>query len=235
MKRSEINAILRDADAFLKQRQFCLPPFAYWTPDEWTVKGPEVGEIVDRRLGWDITDFGQGDYERIGLFVFTIRNGNPESLKTGRGKLYAEKILVVGVDQVTPMHFHWVKMEDIINRGGGKLVVQLYNATEDEGLAESDVTISVDGISRTVAAGETVVLSPGESITLPQRCYHKFWGAEGRVLVGEVSLVNDDNTDNRFYEPVGRFPEIEEDEPPLHLLVNDYDRYYHSGRPSRSE
>jgi D-lyxose ketol-isomerase len=226
MKRSEINAILRDADAFLRQHQFYLPPFAYWTPDEWGAKGDEVHEIVDRRLGWDITDFGQGDYERIGLFVFTLRNGNPESLKTGGGKTYAEKILVVGVDQVTPMHFHWIKMEDIINRGGGKLVVQLYNATENEGLAESDVSISIDGVSRTVAAGETVALNPGESITLPQRCYHKFWGAEGRVLVGEVSLVNDDNSDNRFYEPVGRFPKIEEDEPPLHLLVNDYDRYY---------
>jgi D-lyxose ketol-isomerase len=234
MKRSEINAILRDADAFLKQHQFYLPPFAYWTPEEWGAKGAEVGEIVDRQLGWDITDFGQGDYEHTGLFVFTLRNGNPESLKTGHGKLYAEKILVSDVDQVTPMHFHWIKMEDIINRGGGKLVVQLYNATEDEGLADSDVTVNIDGVSRTVAAGETVTLSPGESITLPQRCYHKFWGAEGRVLIGEVSLVNDDNTDNRFYEPVGRFPEIEDDEPPLHLLVNDYDRYYQPARGASS-
>lgn len=234
MKRSEINAILRDADAFLKQHQFYLPPFAYWTPEEWGAKGAEVGEIVDRHLGWDITDFGQGDYEHIGLFVFTLRNGNPESLKTGHGKLYAEKILVTDVDQVTPMHFHWIKMEDIINRGGGKLVVQLYNATEDEKLADTDVTVKIDGISRTVAAGETVTLSPGESITLPQRCYHKFWGAEERVLIGEVSLVNDDNTDNRFYEPVGRFPEIEEDEPPLHLLVNDYDRYYQPARGASS-
>ncbi len=70
-----------------------------------------------------------------------------------------------------------------------------------------------------------MVLSPGESITLPSRLYHEFWGAGSRVLVGEVSLVNDDRTDNRFYEPVGRFPEIEEDESPLHLLVGDYPRY----------
>ena len=73
--------------------------------------------------------------------------------------------------------------------------------------------------------GETVRLAPGESICLEQRCYHKFWG-QGRVLVGEVSLVNDDQQDNRFYEPIGRFPEIEEDVPPLHLLCNDYARYY---------
>ena len=70
------------------------------------------------------------------------------------------------------------------------------------------------------------MLSPGESITLPPRLYHKFWGAEARVLVGEVSLVNDDQNDNRFYEPIGRFPAIEEDEEPLHLLVTDYPRDY---------
>jgi hypothetical protein len=226
MKRSEINTIMRDADAFLREHKFHLPPFAYWTPEEWTTKGEEVREIVDRRLGWDITDFGQGAYDRIGLFVFTMRNGAPENLETRKGKLYAEKILVVDVDQVTPLHFHWVKMEDIINRGGGNLVVQLYNAIADEALGADDVIVSIDGVTRTVPAGATVVLKPGESITLPPYCYHKFWGAESRVLVGEVSLVNDDNRDNRFYEPVGRFPEIEEDQPSLHLLVNDYDTYY---------
>ncbi len=134
--------------------------------------------------------------------------------------------MIVDVDQITPMHFHWNKTEDIINRGGGRLVIQLYNSTEDEGLADTDVTVSIDAVKRTVKAGDTVVLSPGESITLPSGLYHKFWGAESRVLVGEVSLVNDDNTDNRFYEPVGRFPEIEEDGPPLYLLVNDYPKYY---------
>ena len=62
------------------------------------------------------------------------------------------------------------------------------------------------------------------SITLPQRQYHAFWAERGHgsVLIGEVSMVNDDNTDNRFYETQGRFPTIEEDEPPLYLLCNEY-------------
>jgi D-lyxose ketol-isomerase len=226
MKRSEINAIMRDADDFIRAHGFYLPPFAYWTPQVWATKGEEVREIVDRNLGWDITDFGQGDYASCGLFIFTIRNGDAENLKAMRGKLYAEKILVVDVDQITPMHFHWRKTEDIIVRGGGKLAIQLYNSTADEKLADSDVTVSIDGTRRTVKAGDTVVLSPGESITLTDHLYHKFWGAESRVLVGEVSLVNDDNVDNRFFDPVGRFPAIEEDEPPLYLLCNDYARYY---------
>jgi len=226
MKRSEINKIVREADSFIRQRGFYLPPFAYWTPADWVTKGEEAREIVENQLGWDITDFGQGRYESYGLFLFTVRNGSLAEMRAKQGKLYCEKILVVGVDQVTLMHFHWNKMEDIINRGGGKLVIQLFNATEGDGLADSAVTVSIDGVERVVKAGDKVVLSPGESITLPPRLYHKFWGAEGRVLVGEVSLVNDDRADNRFYEPVGRFPEIEEDEPPLYLLVTDYPRYY---------
>jgi D-lyxose ketol-isomerase len=227
MKRSEINAIMQSADAFIREKGFYLPPFAYWTVEEWSQKGEEVSEVVENRLGWDITDFGSGDFHKQGLFLFTIRNGNPDNLKTLTGKIYAEKILLVDVDQVTPYHFHWKKTEDIINRGGGKLAIQLFNATPEEALdTRGDVRISVDGVWRTVPAGGTITLSPGESITLVPYCYHKFWGAEGRVLVGEVSSVNDDETDNRFKESLGRFPAIEEDEPPLHLLVTDYERYY---------
>jgi D-lyxose ketol-isomerase len=221
MKRSRINAIMRDADVFLQQRLFHLPPFAYWTVQDWSERGAEASEIVDRRLGWDITDFGQGDFDHVGLFVFTIRNGDPKGAKS-----YAEKILIVNVDQVTPMHFHWSKMEDIINRGGGDLAVKVCNATVDDDLADTDVTVSLDGVARTVPAGDTLILTPGESITLGPGCYHEFWGVGERVLVGEVSKVNDDATDNHFHGGAGRFPEIEEDEAPLHLLVNDYDRYY---------
>jgi D-lyxose ketol-isomerase len=226
MKRSEINAIMRDANAFFRKRSFYLPPFAYWSPEEWATRGPEVCEIVDNGLGWDITDFGQGDYPNLGLFLFTLRNGTPENLRSKQGKIYAEKIMIVNPDQVTPMHFHWAKTEDIINRGGGNLVVRLYNATDDGELAESPVSVSTDGVRRTVSAGDAIVLTPGESITLPPYLYHSFWGFGSRVLVGEVSAVNDDQEDNRFHQTVGRFPDIIEDEPPLYLLVNDYANYY---------
>jgi D-lyxose ketol-isomerase len=229
MKRSEINAIMRQADAFIRKNGFRLPPFAYWSPADWAAKGPEVREIVDNQLGWDITDFGLGLYRQKGLFLFTVRNGHPDNLKHMQGKVYAEKIMIVDVDQVTPFHFHWSKMEDIINRGGGKLVIQLYNSTPDDRFADTDVRVSSDGVERVVKAGGLVELSPGESISLPDHLYHQFWGAEERVLVGEVSMVNDDRLDNRFYEPVGRFPSIDEDEPPLYLLVTDYPRYYRPG------
>jgi D-lyxose ketol-isomerase len=222
MRRSEINAILRDAGAFIRHHGFHLPPFAGWSPADWQRHAPAAREIVERQLGWDITDFGSGDFARRGLFLFTLRNGELARLPTGRGKLYAEKILVVGVDQVTPLHFHWTKTEDIINRGGGQLIVQLYNAASDDALADTSVTVQVDGQPRTLPAGDTLSLSPGESVTLPDHLFHAFWGAGSRVLVGEVSLVNDDRADNNFLGGIGRFPTIEEDEPPLHLLVGDY-------------
>jgi D-lyxose ketol-isomerase len=231
MKRSEINAIMRSADDFIRACGFYLPPFVYWSPDDWAGKGPEVREIVAHQLGWDITDFGQGDFARCGLFLFTVRNGHPDNWQTLHGKLYAEKLMLVQPDQVTPLHFHWKKMEDIINRSGGRLVIQLFNARPDESLDRTgEVSISLDGVQRVVKAGDTVELSPGESICLPPFCYHKFWGAVRPTLVGEVSLVNDDTRDNRFHEPVGRFPTVDEDEPPLHLLTSDYGRYYRAGR-----
>jgi D-lyxose ketol-isomerase len=229
MKRSEVNANIRNADAFMKKQGFRLPPFAYWSPEAWTSKGDEVREIVENGLGWDITDFGSGDFEHCGLAIFTIRNGHPSNWDSLKGKLYCEKVFLIKETQVCPMHFHWRKMEDIINRGGATLMIQLYNATEDEEMADTDVVVSTDGLRRLVEAGGVIALGPGESITLPPRGYHKFWVEGGPVLAGEVSVVNDDYTDNRFYEPMGRFPEIEEDEPPLYLLVTDYERYYQPG------
>jgi D-lyxose ketol-isomerase len=227
MKRSEINVILADARRFIASQKFYLPAFAYWTPADWRSKGPEVWEIVERNLGWDITDFGSGDYPRRGLFLFTLRNGSLEALRAARGKAYCEKLLIADVDQVTPTHFHWQKTEDIINRGGGRLVIQLWNALPDGELdSTEEVVVSVDGVVHHVPAASKIVLHPGESITLVDGMYHQFWAEGQRVLAGEVSLVNDDSADNRFYDQVGRFPAIEEDEEPLHLLVGDYQRYY---------
>lgn len=222
MKRSEINNILRESIDFIKGQGFNLPPFAFFTPDEWQDKGHEYDEIRRNMLGWDITDYGHGDFAKIGLFLFTLRNGNLSD--KNNKKTYAEKLLISDEDQYSPMHFHWHKMEDIINRGGGNLMVEVYNATDDDRLADTDVTVNIDGCVKTVPAGTVLRLTPGESITLPPRQYHAFWAEKGhgKVLIGEVSMVNDDNTDNRFYETQGRFPVIEEDEAPLYLLCNEY-------------
>jgi D-lyxose ketol-isomerase len=223
MRRSEVNAIIGDATAFFEEMNFKLPRWAFWTPKEWKGKRTECAEIIENMLGWDVTKFGGEDFDRRGLLLFTARNGNLEK----DDKPYAEKIMIVREEQETPMHFHWNKMEDIINRGGGNLVIELYGSDENEKLADGPVMVSIDGIRHTVPAGGTVVLEPGDSICLEQGVYHRFYGeaGRGRVLVGEVSKVNDDTADNCFLEDLGRFPPVEEDEPPLHLLAIDYPKY----------
>jgi D-lyxose ketol-isomerase len=219
MKRSEVNRIIREAEAFFAEHRFALPPFASWTPEDWKGRGRDADEIRTRQLGWDLTDFGLGRFLEKGLLLFTVRNGD---WNDPASKKYAEKAMIVEDAQVTVWHFHWQKTEDIMNRGGGRLVIELANASEDESeLSDVPVEVSCDGVKRTVEPRGRVVLGPGESITLVPRLYHTFWG-EGKVLVGEVSSVNDDTSDNRFLEPLGRAVSIEEDEPPYRLLCNEY-------------
>ncbi|MDY4976234.1 MAG: D-lyxose/D-mannose family sugar isomerase [Clostridia bacterium] len=222
MKRSELNRIMRDAVAFIDSMNVKLPPFAFWSPEEWAEKGSEYDEIRDNMLGWDVTDFGSGDFQKIGLLMFTLRNGNFHDKRYV--KPYAEKLLIVEEEQITPYHFHWSKMEDIINRGGGNLMVKVYNSTKDEDFDTTPVTIMSDGRTYQVEAGSVLRLTPGESISIQSGMYHSFWGEKGtgKILLGEVSKVNDDRIDNRFYETTGRFPAIEEDEKPLYLLGNEY-------------
>lgn len=220
MKRSELNQLQRKALDLIASYKFALPPFVTWTMDEWAEKNSEYDEIKENMLGWDITDFGSGDFHKIGLLLITLRNGNlnnPKYVKT-----YAEKLLIAEEGQVTPYHFHWKKMEDIINRGGGTLVIRCYNSGENGEMLDTPVTVYKDGRAYQVAAGERVELQVGESITLPTGQYHSFWAEGGACLIGEVSKTNDDNSDNRFYEPIGRFPEIEEDEPILYPLFSEY-------------
>ena len=188
MKRSEINAALREMEQMVREYRFALPPFCGFTPEEWAEKGHEYDEIRDNMLGWDITDYGMGDFDKMGFSLITLRNGN---LKLDQyTKTYAEKLLYIKEGQYSPMHFHWSKMEDIINRGGGNVLIRVYHSTPDD--------------------------SP--------YLYHDFTvePGSGPVLLGEVSQCNDDNTDNRFYEQLGRFPTIEEDEPPYRLLCSEY-------------
>jgi D-lyxose ketol-isomerase len=222
--RSEVNLILEDAIAFCREMNCHLPGFAFWSPERWAQAGHDYDEIRRHKLGWDVTDFGKGDIERIGLALFTVRNGNPKA-PDQCDKTYCEKLLIVGENQVTPYHYHFTKVEDIICRAGGKLCVQVYNAAPDHTLDRANpVAVNVDGHAFKVAAGTIIDLHPGESITLPSYQYHQFWAEGNTALVGEVSKVNDDEHDNHFLPElgVGRFPEIDEDVPPLHLLCWEY-------------
>lgn len=226
MKRSTINDIISQADDFIRSFGYVLPPFAYWSPDEMKARRTDIDGIISSRLGWDITDYGAGDFDKMGLFLFTTRNGLLADLKRGGGMCYAEKIMISRHDQISPMHRHIIKTEDIINRGGATVAIEMFESDADGNIDHNmPVPVTCDAVDRVLEPGEVLLLAPGESVTLHPGNWHKFWGEGGDVLIGEVSTVNDDLTDNIFEQPIGRFAEIEEDTEPLHLLVSDYDKW----------
>jgi len=175
-------------------------------------------------LGWDVTDYSLGTFDAVGGVLFTLRNGDQKDIRIGVP--YAEKYILLREGQALPTHFHYTKTEDIINRAGGVLGLKLFNAKADLSVdTETDVIVYTDGIKRVVKAGEALLLYKGESITLTPYLYHSFWAEKGYgdLVVGEVSSVNDDNTDNHFNPEIPRFVAFDEDEPPIHPLCNEYD------------
>jgi D-lyxose ketol-isomerase len=228
MKRTLINQTIETAKKVVEQLGFKLPPFAYWSPADWAGMGVEADEIRKSMLGWDVTDFGQGNFKSLGRTLFTLRNG---STRYGSGKDYAEKLILDPENQKPPLHFHKTKMEDIICRGGGNLLIRLYASTPEGACSDESFTVQVDGVTRTLEAGAHVRLTPGQSICIPPRMIHQFWGEEGTgiqvdggryTLSGEVSRVCDDWNDNFWLEPCERFCRIEEDAPRTHYLVHEY-------------
>lgn len=238
MKRSEINEIIQYTMDKIEGQLFPFPEFAYYSKEDWQKVGTDQMEIIDNMLGWDITDFGSGDFMKTGLTLFVYRNGNffhPEKY----GKRYAEKLLYMRDGQEMPSHYHWYKIEDVINRGGGDLEITFYNSTEadfkdvdgavagKEGeFADTPVVISKDGRVITLPAGGKLILKPGDSVTIRPGVYHSWKAVEGTgdVILFEVSQMNDDNVDNRFKVVSGRFPKIEEDEEAKYFIFKDYDQ-----------
>lgn len=164
MKRSEINRIIREGDAFIRSFGYILPPYAYWSPEQMLDRRSELGGIIGANLGWDVTDFGSGAYGERGLFLFTVRNGSEEDLRRGGGMCYAEKIMISREDQITPMHHHIVKAEDIINRGGATLAIKLFNVDEQGKIdRETEVVVATDGVPRRLDPGSSFGSSPARA------------------------------------------------------------------------
>lgn len=224
MKRSEVDKLIDEALHFFDKHSFKLPQWSTWTAKDWAAAGGEVDEIRTHGLGWTLTDFGSGRFFEQGLLLFIIRNGLLQHGKAQTSKTYAEKAMMVRPGQVTPWHFHWMKTEDLINRGGGRLEVELGWVTEDEkGIADRPVTVQVDGISRTLKPSEKLILEPGQSVSIPPMLCHQFCGCanDKEILVGEISSLNDDSADNCFIHGCGQRV-IEEDTEAKYLLLSEY-------------
>ena len=225
MKRSEINQSIRWAESLCEKHNITLPDFARYKADKELMAAPIRENLVKAMLGWDITDFGSDDFKHCGAVLFTVRNGC--IYEPNVGTPYAEKYIFMkdGEEQEIPIHYHIHKTEDIINRAGGVLCVQVYaNGEDGKPDYNKPVTLYRDGVRYEASAGEVIEISNGNSITLTPYVYHRFFTKTGTgdLIIGEVSKINDDNTDNIFANPQERFCQIEEDERPYRLLVNEY-------------
>ena len=223
MKRSEINRFLSWGKEFLAANNIRLPALAYWSPTELKAREASLGTVKRLELGWDITDFGSNDFAKVGAVLYTVRNGLADDPSVGVP--YCEKYILMKDGQHLPKHYHVFKSEDIVNRAGGDFFVELWNVDKTTGKAlDTDVRVMMDGIERVFGPGEEIVVRKGESITLSPYVAHVFGPKPGTgdAIIGEVSKVNDDHTDNYFLDPVSRFADIEEDEPPANLLCNEY-------------
>jgi D-lyxose ketol-isomerase len=161
---------------------------------------------------WDVTDLGLGDFEKTGLVLINLAE-EPE---------YCEKLMYSKRDQVTPMHTHRRKKEDIVCRWG-QLTLELWNGRPDEANRGNDIVLNRNGKPFTARSGQPFTIEAGERVTLVPGVYHAFWAAsDSGCVIGEVSTANDDANDNVFVDPnIGRFPEIEEDEAATVRLVSE--------------
>lgn len=189
MKRSEINAIYREAKACFESHGWALPP----------------------KPRWDITGFGLGDFGRFGLVLVNLAE-EPE---------YCEKLMFARKKQMTVMHCHKKKKEDIICRWG-ELAIEVWAGHPDATARGSEFRLQLSGEMSDVRSGDILRLKAGERVTLGPGVYHAFWPESEGCIIGEVSTANDDLNDNFFVDPnIGRFPEITEDEPSEIRLLSE--------------
>jgi D-lyxose ketol-isomerase len=160
---------------------------------------------------WDVTDFGLGNFKSSGLILINL----------AEEKEYCEKLMFAYPNQVTPLHTHKQKKEDIIVRWG-ILKLELWKGIPDENKRDEKFEVQISGQKQSIKNGSEIILLAGGRITINPGTYHAFWPISEECIIGEVSTANDDLNDNFFIDQnIGRFSQMEEDEPAIVRLVSD--------------
>ena len=184
-----------EINSLIRSAQLCF------TDHEWA---------LPPRPRWDVTDFGLADWRNFGLVLVNLAE-EPE---------YCEKLMYAQKDMTTPAHCHRKKKEDIICRWG-RLVVQVWAGVPAES-GEREFSMPIDHEPVTVKSGQILELPAGSRVTLVPGIYHAFYPLSDECIIGEVSTANDDLNDNFFVNPdIGRYPNLEEDEPAILRLLSD--------------
>jgi D-lyxose ketol-isomerase len=159
---------------------------------------------------WDVTDFGLADWRSFGLVLVNLAEESE----------YCEKLMYAQKGMTTPAHCHRKKKEDIICRWG-RLAVQVWAGVPAES-AECEFSMPIDHEPVAVQSGQVIELPAGSRVTLVPGVYHAFYPLSDECIIGEVSTANDDLNDNFFVNPdIGRYPNLEEDEPAILRLLSD--------------
>ncbi|WP_285009035.1 D-lyxose/D-mannose family sugar isomerase [Pedobacter faecalis] len=160
---------------------------------------------------WDVTDFGLADFLKCGLALVNLAEEEE----------YCEKLMYAQKNQVTPAHTHLKKKEDIICRTG-VLIVQLWRNDPRQDSGSGVMQVKVNGQMRDLQSGDKLSLRSGERVTILPGIWHEFYPESDECIIGEVSTANDDINDNFFTDSrIGRFSEIDEDEPAILKLLSD--------------
>jgi D-lyxose ketol-isomerase len=215
---SQIEAMLKLCD----RHGVRLPPFSLWGEKDSRANAADASRIAAGGLGWNVVEFKPGAFATEGLTIFTLRMGDWRELGTGRGRLYAEKAIMSADGQRAPHHYHVVKTEDVVNRGGARFVVELVKVDRNGQPVKERFRALKDVAMLDLGPGDRVRLEPGESLTLEPYVAHAFWAEGGTALAGEVSLANDDASDNYFVPALPPPAPIAEDAPARFVTVRDY-------------
>ncbi len=184
-----------EINALIRSAQSCF------TAHEWA---------LPPRPRWDVTDFGLADWRNFGLVLVNLAE-EPE---------YCEKLMYAQKGMTTPAHCHRKKKEDIICRWG-RLAVQVWAGVPNES-GEREFSMPIDHEPVTVKSGQIIELPAGSRVTLVPGVYHAFYPLSDECIIGEVSTANDDLNDNFFVNSdIGRYPNLDEDEPAILRLLSD--------------
>ncbi|MFP4381073.1 MAG: D-lyxose/D-mannose family sugar isomerase [Candidatus Sumerlaeia bacterium] len=232
MKRSDINNEIQLALDVFEAHRFYLPKWAAWSPENWEHCGPEVAQIKACMLGWSVTDFDRDNFREQGFVTFIERNGIVDEMRefaqrhSVQDKAYGERLGFIQKRQATAMLKHNISTKDIVNRGGGDLVVQIFLSTPDDELDEHNrIPTCINGIAYNIKAGGISRLAPGDGITIHAGVFHKFWAEKAGCIVGEIYTSSPKKNEIFLLEPGEWYNRIEEDEDPLFLLNHEYPEF----------
>lgn len=210
MKRSEIDSAIERAINSAKKFGVALPVWIEWHPHQFE---KNADGIKHQKLGWKVVDFGVGDFEHCGLVILVIcsplvdEHGEPLTKPSNIGNheypltSFSRKYLFVQAGQTEPHHFHRQKArKEVSVLAGAPVRFELAWAENDTTLSDRNVDVAVDGIWHHIPAGGSVMVNPGETITLPGNLSHIISVAEGGpdTIMMETSTANNDRSDNIF-------------------------------------